>query len=77
MKFRILLVVSLSVFGVLGFAQFPSTVSYKLCLEIPKAKNIGDTVCVYTCMRSGEPYVLKTINKEKRYVYEGVYAKKI
>jgi hypothetical protein len=54
------------------FSQFPSTESYILCSEIPKAKKIGDSVYVNTCMKSGEGYVLQKIDTEGRYKYKGL-----
>ena len=54
------------------FSQFPSTNSYKLCNEIPKAKCVGDTVSVYNCMQSGDHYVLKKIDRKGRYWYKNL-----
>ncbi len=53
-----------------AICQFPSTTSYKLCYEIPKAEKIGDTVYVYTCMKSGDGYVLQNIDRKGRYKYK-------
>jgi len=60
------------VFWMNAYCQFPSSESYVLCNEIPKARNVGDTVYVNTCMKSGDPYVLKKIDKKGRYKYKGI-----
>lgn len=64
------LVLLLLTFGTYG--QFPSTESYKLCTEIPKAKKVGDTVYVHTCMAAGKGYILKRINSKGKYIYKAL-----
>lgn len=57
-----------------AFAQFPSTSSYALIYEVPKAKNIGDTVFASNAVQTyrTDAYQLLSIDKSGTYAYKRI-----